>query len=384
MNDCIRRSHHLKYFAAFASLMLVGAITKPALAGKPIPPPPPPVTYTISYIDPATTLWTMNEAGVAVGWTGAEPRAVMRLANGTLVDLTTVAATSDPNYLWSLLDYALEINEFGQIAGRGFRIENGVPAARLFRYSPAQNRLEAIRIGDPSNTLFVSGMNDFGDVVLHATTTGLETLPSNPGGADSVWVFSGEPGLGVAERLLTAAVPGAINNFGEVTGAVDLGTESKAFRYAFGQPLELFGTINGNASGRYQKSEGMDINDAGTIAGWARQGQVKGRENTSMRAVRLSDDGTWENLMGQTVENWAVAINGGGVSVGFGATSGTGFVHIGGKLYSIRDLIVSPPASLQKVYPRDITDGGQICGTVSLLNTDGTTSEAAVILTPTP
>ena len=65
-----------------------------------------------------------------------------------------------------------------------------------------------------------------------------------------------------------------------------------------------------------------------------------------------------------------------------GAATGIGFVHIAGKMYSLSDLIVNPPANLKYVNPQDITDAGEICGSLTLLNPDGTTSESAVILTP--
>ena len=329
----------------------------------------------------------MNESGVAVGRTetASGDRAIVRLANGDILDLTNVAQLSEPNYVWSLLDYAIAINESGQIAGRGWRIEDGVPQARLFRYSSNEGVLEAIRIFDPSRQIFVKGMNDNGDVVLHASVNGQDTFPSLPGSGDSAWVFSGAPGQGVAVHLLDSAVPAAINNFGTVAGAINTGTRSLAFRYTPGQAnLDLFGTINGNTSTRYQVSDGLAINELGTLAGWACIGKTRTKENTSERAVRLRSDGTWEDLQGSTANSWVTSINNFGDTVGSGAATGIGFIHYAGKLYSLRDLIVNPPANLKYVNPNVITDGGQICGAVTLQNPDGTTSYSAVILTPVP
>lgn len=375
-------------FVVSVALMIFGASPRTASAQKTKPPvTPPPITYKITFIDASTTLWDINEGGEAAGWINSASglRAIVRLANGDVVDLTTVAQNSDPDYAWSLLDYALAINESGQIAGRGWRIENGVPQARLFRYSSTEGVLEAIRIFDPSSTLFVKGMNDYGDVVLHAAQDGQDTLPSEPGAGDSAWVFSGAPGAGAASHLLDSAVPAAINNSGEVAGAIDVGARSAAFRYAPGQAtLALFGTINGNTSSRYQVSDGLAINDFGTLAGWACIGKTRTRENTSQRAVRLRGDGTWEDLQSNSANSWVESVNNLGDTVGFGAATGTGFIHYAGKLYSLRDLITNPPANLKNVYPKVITDGGEICGSVSLLNPDGTSYESAVILTPTP
>lgn len=375
-------------FIVSVSLILAGASPRTASAQKTKPPvTPPPITYKITFVDAATTLWDINEAGDAAGWisTASGLRAIVRLANGDVVDLTTAAQNSDPDYAWSLLDYALAINESGQIAGRGWRIENGVPQARLFRYSSNEGILEAIRIFDPSSTLFVKGMNDYGDVVLHAAQDGQDTLPSEPSAGDSAWVFSGAPAAGAASHLLDSAVPAAINNSGEVAGAIDTGTRSTAFRYAPGQTsLALFGAINGNTSSRYQVSDGLAINDLGMLAGWARIGKTKTRENTSQRAVRLRSDGTWEDLQSSTANSWVESVNNFGDTVGFGAATGTGLIHYAGKMYSLRDLITNPPANLKNVYPKMITDGGQICGSVSLLNPDGTSYESAVILTLAP
>ncbi|MDP1561770.1 MAG: hypothetical protein Q8M16_10260 [Pirellulaceae bacterium] len=384
MNSLVR----ISTFVAFAAAMLLCASPQLAFAQKSKPPvSPPPIKYKITFLDASTTLWDINEAGAAAGWisTGSDMRAIVRLADGDVVDLTTVAQNSDPNYAWSLLDYAVAINESGQIAGRGWRIENGVPHARLFRYSPTEGVLEAIRNFDSGSTLFAQGMNDYGDVVVHAAQDGQSTLPSEPDAGDSVWVFSGAPGQGVAVHLLDSAVPAAINNFGEVAGAIDVGTRSAAFRFAPAQAsFALFGTINGNTSSRYQVSDGLAINDHGTLAGWACTGKIKSKDNTSQRAVRLRSDGTWEDLMSSANNSWVRSINNHGDTVGFGAATGTGFIHFSGKLYSLRDLITNPPANLKNVYPKVIVDGGQICGAVLLQHPDGTTSESGVILTPVP
>ena len=108
------------------------------------------------------------------------------------------------------------------------------------------------------------------------------------------------------------------------------------------------------------------------------------KENTSERAVRLRSDGTWEDLQSSTANSWVTSINYFGDTVGSGAATGIGFIHYAGKLYSLRDLIVNPPANLKYVNPNVITDGGQICGGISIQNPDGTGSYSAVILTPVP
>lgn len=362
----------LPLLAAIAGLALL-TFSEGARAGKTTAPPP--VTYRLTFLDKNLTLAKMNEAGVAVGWTaGTTPLAKVRLANGTLVDLTELAKNSDPDYAWSLLDYAMEINASGQIAGRGWRIEAGVPQARLFRYSPAQGvnsaRLEALRTF-MGGTLHVEGINDYGDVLLHET---------KDGSPDGTWVASGLPGHAVATELLplVGGTPSAINNFGQITGHLDTGTRSMAFRYTPGtsttaSKTELFGTISGSPATAYGQSNGNDINDLGVIAGSALKGRpTTGKEDTSPWAVRLNSSGTWETVAGGGSSD-ASAVNYQGVTVGTRTgVYGQGFVFLSGKTYSLKDLVVSPPANLSILLPKDITDGGQICGEAAFANPDGT------------
>lgn len=356
-------------------LLAVVAFAPLSDADKPAPPTPPPVTYNLTVLDQDLTFWKMNEAGQAVGWTsGTLPLAKVRLANGSVIDLTTEFATnSDPGWQWSLLDYAVEINSSGQIAGRGWRIEeDGEPHARLFRFSPAIGelpaRLEAIRTfmgGD----LHVGGMNDAGEVLLH------EEIPDVP---DGVWVAAGLPGEVVATEIPLqtgplGAIPLGINNFGQITGQLDAGTRSVAFRYSPAtSTTELFGTISGTASTSYYQSSGEDINDWGVIAGSALKGRPRtGKEDTSPWAVRLNGS-TWETVAGGG-SSVSTALNNYGVTVGTRTgVSGQGFVYLAGKMYSLRDLVVSPPANLRLLLPRDITDNGQICGEAVFANADGT------------
>jgi hypothetical protein len=114
---------------------------------------------------------------------------------------------------------------------------------------------------------------------------------------------------------------------------------------------------------------------------------VKGNENASTRSVRLRRDDTWEDLSGaSTVANsWAEAINNARVTIErAGGVNGSGFVFISAKIYSLPDLLMNQPANLKYVNPKDLTDSGVLCGTAALQNTDGTTSENAMILTPIP
>lgn len=107
------------------------------------------------------------------------------------------------------------------------------------------------------SSIWVKGINDSGDVVLHANTSDKgSTLPSQPDSSDSAWVFSGLAGHGAATLLLNSAVPGAINNLSQVTGAINANGQSAAFRtYGSGTSLyDVFGTINGGTTSRYQKS----------------------------------------------------------------------------------------------------------------------------------
>jgi hypothetical protein len=64
--------------------------------------------------------------------------------------------------------------------------------------------------------------------------------------------------------------------------------------------------------------------------------------------------------------------------------TGTGCIQSEGNLYSLRDLIVNCPASLLRMYPRDMTDANRACGAALIQNPDGTTSKRAVIPMPVP
>ena len=111
---------------------------------------------------------------------------------------------------------------------------------------------------------------------------------------------------------------------------------------------------------------------------------MKSKDDTSQQAVRLGTDGKWIDLNGSGANSWATAVNNNDVSVGVGASSGIGFVHIGGTMYSIRDLIVNCPTNLRSVNAYDISDNEDICGQFNLTNADGTGYVEAVILRPVP
>jgi len=372
-----------------ASALALGlhGLHKVSEAAKPAPPPSPPVTYTLTFVGSNLNLAKLNEAGVAVGSTGGDaPRAKVRLADGTLVDLTdhVQAEILGP---WVLLDYAFEINTSGQIAGRGWRIEeDGNAHARLFRYSPTTGdnpaNIEALRTFELGSSLYVEGMTDEGDVLLHS---------QEAGAPDGAWVVSGPPGMAVATKLPLAgsAVPLAINSSGQVTGKLDDGTQTRAFRFTQATltspaTTELFGTISGSLATGSGQSHGEDINDLGIIAGFALQGRPKrGQEDTSPWAVRLTASGTWETVAGGG-SSISSGINNSGVTVGTRTgVNGQGFVFLSGKAYALKDLVVNPRADLRLLLPHDITTSGQICGEAVFANPDGSYQwGGGFILTP--
>jgi hypothetical protein len=208
---------------------------------------------------------------------------------------------------------------------------------------------------------------------------------------DSAWVTSGPglPGEVAATQLpIDGSVrPCAINSFGQVTGAVDDGTQSRAFRFTPATEItEFFGTISGRPATAYEKSNGEDINDSGVIAGWARQGRpTRGKEDSSPWAVSLNVSGAWETVAagGSSV---AKAVNNLGVTVGNRTgVHGQGFVRLAGTMYALLDLVANPPADLRLLLPLDINDAGQICGEAVFANPDGTLQWAGgFILTPAP
>jgi hypothetical protein len=225
-------------------------------------------------------------------------------------------------------------------------------------------------------------MTDEGDVLMHS---------EEAGAPDGAWVASGPPGEAVATKLPLAgsAVPLAINSSGQVTGRLDDGAQTRAFRFTpatltTSATTELFGTISGSlATGAWQ-SGGEDINDLGIIAGFALQGRPKrGQEDSSGWAVRLTASGTWETVAGGG-SSGCRGINNSGVTVGIRTgVNGQGFVFLSGKTYALKDLVVGLPADLRLLLPHDITNSGQICGEAVFANPDGTYQwGGSFILTP--
>ena len=379
MNSSTRK---LLLVAALAIVLSVSLLDHVASA-PPKPPAPPPVTYTLTFLDANLRLEKMNESGVAVGYTaGDAPLAKVRLADGTLIDLTSFVQAEIPNCPWLLLERAWEINASGQIAGVGLLAKNGVPIRSLFRFSPAEGVdpacIELLTTLQPS-VIYLGGMNDAGDVVLRQ---------EKAGSPDTAWVVSGLPGEAVATQLPMSgvgSVPLAINNLGQVTGQLDDGSLLKAFRFTPATAsIELFGTITGSPATDSWQSGGNDINDLGVIAGFAYKGRpTRGKEDSSPWAVRLIASGVWETVAGGGSSN-ASALNNSGVTVGTRTgVYGQGFVFLSGKMYALKDLMLSPPANLAILLPNDITNGGQICGEAAIKNPDGTYQfGGGFILTP--
>lgn len=373
---------------------ILGSLALPhqGIAGKPAPPPPPPpVKYEVTIVGQDFSVNAINNAGTVVG--EANGRAYVRLEDGRFDDLTDLARFSEPGQEWTVLDRARDINEVGQIVGRGFRMQGGDPVARLYRFSPPSEAspqvLEYLYTEAGPSSLTVRKINDFGDVLIHRHEDGGSSYPETANATDSAWIYTGPPGQGSPSKILDSAAPKSLNNLGQVTGQIDTGAASAAFLYSGPDPDDLvtFGTITGSPTTAYNVSDGFAINDFGDIGGWARVG---GSNSSNQAVLRLSGASAWNDMgISYTGNGWVSAINNSGVPVGgSGGVNALGFVYLNGKAYSLKDLMINPPGNIYWVDPSDINDSGVICGSLSVLTgkVKGSNQYAyyGVILTPVP
>lgn len=390
-----------------AGLLLVGVSQPAAFAGKPTPPPPPPpVKFQVTMIGQGDDFgaFAINNAGTVVGTAGG--RAYARNLDGGFFDLTSEA--TEPGQVWEVLKSAYFINDSGQIAGFGIRIQNGTPVTKIYRLSPDQtdadgnpiNLLEPVGIGASVGSIYPWGLNDDGDLLIHYSTISQDTLPATAGPTDSAWIFAGAPGQGASSSILDSAVPHAMNNLGVVTGCIDTGAGSEAFIYSIpDHHLVTFGTITGSPTANYNFSDGLSINDSGDIGGWARVG---GSNTTFQAVLRLSGASAWSDMgIPYTGQGRVNAVNNSGIpaasitgpaAVGIsGGMSALGFVYLNGKAYALKDLLVGLPsgitsANINTVDPSGINDSGVICGqlSVSVGKVKGANqySNYGVVLTP--
>ena len=378
------------------SLVLLATCHDRAWAGKPLPTPPP-VKYEIVVLGQNIGIGTINDQGIVVGDVGGRAK-IFHIIDETagpttplVEDLTDLIRASNP--AWTVLDYATRINEAGQIAGRGFcTLADGTVAPRLYRYTPAAGNTTSAIVEVVSSftggTHYVQGLNNAGDVLIHRTTDQQNVYPETANSTDSAWLFTGNPGQGTPFEVLTAAVPRGVNDAGQITGQVNTGTTCAAFIWEPLQPLRVFDrTIAGTTTNIYNVSDGWAINNWGDIGGWARVGKISRKENTSWQAVIRQAEATSWNDLGISYSGTGLvrAINDNGVPVGdSGGLSGLGFVYLNGKAYSLKDLLIAPPANIKYVNPADINNDGVILAGITIQNNDGTTTSNSVILVPVP
>ncbi len=349
-----------------ALLFIVGP-ARPTVAQRPAPP----ITYTLDYYDADGYVVATNTSGLSVGISSSG--AFVATPNGAKVLLSTMLSPSD-QLVWRL-HTATAVNENSQIAGRAEYYTGGMWVNVSYRYSPVSGSTPVIEPIFPTSGktgIIVGGINDLGEVA--GVTTGGTTA--------DVIVFRGDVGNGLRSVVLTGLYQASscLNNLGQITGMVTINGERRAFRYTPGSNLETFGSL---ATWKNQtfKSMGFGINDLGEWVGEANAVKTKSGEYyhaTLWSGSRLIDLGV---LPGDTSSRAnSINFNGTVVGVSYGATGNKGFVHMGGYMYSVPEVMLTAlPPGVSGFIPRHVNNAGDISGEVLFT---GTTVRGGFVLVP--
>ncbi len=272
---------------------------------------------------------------------------------------------------------ATAVNGNSQIAGNGEYFTGGMWIKVCYRYSPVPGStpvIEPIFTTSGKLGLIVGGINELGDVA--GVTTG--------GTNADVIVFHGDVGRGLRSVVLTGLYQAnsCFNNLGQITGGVTINGKLRAFRYSPGSSVETFGAL---ATWKKQtfKSMGFGINDLGEWVGEANAVKTNGIEYyhaTGWSGTKLIDLGV---LPGDTSSRAnSVNFNGTVVGVSYGPTGNKGFVHMGGYMYSVPEVMLTAlPTGVSGFIPRHINNAGGISGEVLFT---GTTVRGGFVLVPAP
>jgi probable HAF family extracellular repeat protein len=323
-----------------------------ATAGKPKPPPPAPVTYTMTLVPGVTmsALYDVNNAGDLAG--DIPNRAFVWLApNYTATDLNTLLSQQQQDEGW-VLNCAFGINDQRETVGI-FHYKNGDPTDGVFRdhafvYTPGQGIL-ALPTTYPSSR--AEAINNLGEVT--GAVWGVEPGVSH--------IFIWNTRTSDVQVLDEGDIGLHINDLGQVVyHAVNADGDRHAFRYTPAQ--------DGNPA-RYEDLGAIGVRKDGTSESTAyamnNLGEVVGDSTTSSPkapylAFRYTDGVGMVNLGALDKEavfpgSWATSINDARQVVGY---SGYRDVAAGGYRYrpflytddtgmiNLWPLITNPPAGV--------------------------------------
>jgi probable HAF family extracellular repeat protein len=237
----------------------------------------------------------INAAGQVAGYSDGQAFLYTGGLMRRLVDLLPAG------HGWSQLYEAIDINDAGQITGRGFHNTLG---NRAFLFTPASGSTPAtiVAFGTSSNT-YPQWINASGQVAGRDFSNGDRVFLYTPG--PSGGSFALMTGFGG-----TSSYPADLNDAGQVVGYSYLAGNNSyhPFLYSGGQSTDL------DPAATY--SQATAISNNGTVLGYA-NGPVLYRAGTVRRLADLMTGCDWS-------PSWAYDINNSGQIVGYGSQSGVG------------------------------------------------------------
>ncbi len=375
------QSSAVRVWLATLAILPSGAAICPSvcLAGKPNQPPPPPVQYAVTVVPQMRCVTGMNNVGDMTGGPSSNTAGTLLYTaqTGTVIDLSTIIQVPDDGKL----EYVVNVNDPDvdgrQVAGRFSRREldgtNRYHAFRCTIHYDASNNLKSDAFEElvgPAEFPWshAEAINNLGDVVGNL---------ENDGG--SQW----RAFRWTASEDLDLFLPGVtgsardINDAGQVTGSMYVGSQLHAFLYTPGSGVDDLNTLS-----RRNVSIGLGIGSQGQVAGYA-------YDPRPQVAFRYTDELGTVSLGTLSGDYWseARAINGKGQVVGTSTNLkrvSRSFLYTDANtMLDLGALIVNPAGlDLASIRPECINDCagynfGQIAGTATVAGVP-----AVVVLTP--
>jgi hypothetical protein len=346
------------------------------------PPPPPSPTYEITWLD-ASYVTAINSHGHVVGVNGSAP--FLYTPEDGVVDLNTLLPLGSG---W-VLSMAYDINDYGQIVGKGF---NGGTVQRAYRAVLNEDNTEIVQIDEIGPIPFddddnsARAINDFGEVCGRMKWYGPPITriawyynPGNP-------VTNISPLLGGMNLYATTINNPTVNHPAQILGIDEDSNGTLLFRASPGDTLETAKFFHSPAGEEYP-IWGNDMNDDGWFVGRTTLEAVQINKNkVRLRVGAYRCDGVNFVDLGAGSGSEAYGINNHGDVVGTGISYGCGFVYLEGSgLVNLDDAVTGDLGlwfdAETIIDPQRINDSGQIAGRayIGLVG-----ASQAFLLTPVP